>query len=123
MPRTGCPPDCPAVRSSSAKRSFVAEQAGPITPVDLRSGELTVYVAVDGAYVGALVLRDEVRDDAAATLQQLESLGVRETMVLTGDAQATADHVAAELGIDNVLAECLPEDKVRAVESSIRNAW
>jgi len=111
------------VRSSSAKRSFVAEQAGPITPVDLRSGELTVYVAVDGAYVGALVLRDEVRDDAAATLQQLESLGVRETMVLTGDAQATADHVAAELGIDNVLAECLPEDKVRAVESSIRNAW
>lgn len=41
---------------------------------------------------------------------------MRETMVLTGDAQATADHVAAELGIDNVLAECLPEDKVRAVE-------
>jgi P-type E1-E2 ATPase len=49
------------------KRNFVADHAGPIPPVDLRSGELAVYVAVDGAYVGALVLRDEVRDDAAAT--------------------------------------------------------
>jgi heavy metal translocating P-type ATPase len=98
------------------KRSYVADHAGPITPVGLRSGELAVYVAVDAVYAGALVLRDEVRDDAAATLLQLESLGVRETMVLTGDAQATADHVAAELGIDDVLAECLPEDKVRAVE-------
>jgi heavy metal translocating P-type ATPase len=98
------------------KRSFVAEHAGSITPVELHSGELAVYVAVDGAYAGALLLRDEVRDDAAATLQQLESLGVRETMILTGDAQATADHVAAELGIGDVLAECLPEDKVRAVE-------
>ena len=98
------------------KRSYVGERTGPIEPVSLRSGELGVYVAVDSTYVGALVLRDEIRSDAAETLRRLTELGVEETMLLTGDAQATADHVAADLGIDDVLAECLPEDKVRVVE-------
>lgn len=98
------------------KRSHVAELTGPIAPVDLRSGELAVYVSVDAVYAGALVLRDELRHDAAATLTRLTDLGIRETMILTGDAQTTADHVAADLGISNVHAECLPEDKVRAAE-------
>lgn len=98
------------------KRSYVGEQAGPIEEVSLVSGELAVYVAVDSSYVGALVLRDEIRADAASTLRDLADLGVQETMLLTGDAQATADHVAADLGIDEVRAECLPEDKVRVVE-------
>ncbi len=98
------------------KRSYVAESAGPIVPVVLRSGELAVYVAVDGRYAGALVLRDEIRPDAAETLRRLREMGVAHTMMLTGDAQETADHVAAALGIEDVVAECLPEDKVRAVK-------
>ncbi|WP_371327699.1 cadmium family heavy metal-translocating P-type ATPase [Humibacillus sp. DSM 29435] len=98
------------------KRSYVAEQTGPIEAVSLISGELAVYVAVDSTYVGALVLRDQIRADAASTLRDLADLGVQETMLLTGDAQATADHVAADLGIDDVRAECLPEDKVQVVE-------
>ncbi|MDO5711218.1 MAG: heavy metal translocating P-type ATPase [Micrococcales bacterium] len=98
------------------KRSFVSEIAGPIPPVSLSGGELAVYVAVDTTYVGALVLRDEVRPDAAATLRQLTGLGVVETMLLTGDAQATANHVASDLGIEDIRAECLPEDKVRVVQ-------
>lgn len=98
------------------KRGFVADHAGPITPVELVSGELAVYVAVDGAYAGALVLRDELREEARATLDRLHRLGVQETMMLTGDARATAEHVAAEIGIDDIDAELLPEDKVRVVE-------
>ncbi len=98
------------------KRGHVAEQAGPVTAVSLRSGELAAYVSVDSKYAGVLVLRDELRVDARATLRRLAELGVQETMMLTGDAQATADHVAADLGIDDVRAECLPEDKVRAVQ-------
>lgn len=98
------------------KRSYVSESAGPIDPVRLRSGELAVYVALGGAYIGALVLSDEIRADAAATLEELDELGVRETMLLTGDAQATADHVACELGIDDVWAACRPQDKVAVVE-------
>ncbi len=98
------------------KRSYVEEQTGPISPVELRSGELAVYVAVDDRYIGALVLRDEIRSDATDTLRRLRKLGVQQTMMLTGDAQQTADHVAAALGIETVVAECLPEDKVRALE-------
>ncbi|MFP5347157.1 MAG: heavy metal translocating P-type ATPase [Actinomycetes bacterium] len=98
------------------KRSYVAEYTGPVPPVDLTSGQLAVYVGVDSTYAGALVMRDELRRDARATLDRLHSLGVRDTMILTGDAQATADHIAAEVGIDHVLAECLPEDKVLAVQ-------
>lgn len=98
------------------KRRFVAEHVGPVAPVELRSGELAVYVALDGEYAGALVLRDELRDEAGETLERLHRLGVRETIMLTGDARATAEHVAAEIGIDGLFAECLPEDKVRVVE-------
>jgi P-type E1-E2 ATPase len=63
------------------------------------------------------VLRDEQRDDAAQTLRQLARLGVRHTLMLTGDARATAEHVATTLGLTEVFAECLPLDKVRAVEA------
>lgn len=99
------------------KLAYVAAEAGTFLPVAVRSGELAVYIAVDARYSGALVLRDELRANAAETLQRLHSLGVRETMMITGDAQATAEHVAAEIGIEDVLAECLPEDKVRAVQN------
>ncbi len=97
------------------KHSFVSRATGPFPQVALRSGELAVYVAVDAVYAGALVMRDELRADATRTLRRLESLGVHEAMILTGDAQATADHLAAAIGIEDVRAECSPEDKVRAV--------
>ena len=53
--------------------------------------------------------------NARSTLQELDALGVHRTMMLTGDAQATADHIAAELGITRVRADCLPADKVQEV--------
>ncbi|HEY1105118.1 MAG TPA: HAD-IC family P-type ATPase, partial [Agromyces sp.] len=70
---------------------------------------------VDGRYAGALLASDRLRENARATLERLDVLGVHDTMMLTGDAQATADHIAAELGITRVRAECLPADKVREV--------
>lgn len=75
-------------------------------------GESSVYVGIDGVFAGVIVLADEVRPDALATLEQLRVLGVQEMVMLTGDQQATADHIAKELGLDIVHAECLPEDKV-----------
>ncbi len=97
------------------KHSFVSRATGPFPQVTLRSGELAVYVAVDGVHAGALVMRDELRADAVPTLQRLAALGVSDVMILTGDARATADHLAAEIGIEDVRAECSPEDKVLAV--------
>jgi P-type E1-E2 ATPase len=60
------------------------------------------------------VMSDQLRGNAAATLARLKNLGVDESMILTGDARETADHIAAEVGITQVRAECLPEQKVAA---------
>lgn len=101
------------------KRSYVAaETRTAVEPAVLQAGELAVHVAVDGVPVGALVLRDEVRAEAATTVSTLRSLGVDHVMMLTGDQRTTAEHVAAALGIDDVRAECLPLDKVEAVRDA-----
>lgn len=97
------------------KFAFVAEHAPDATRTVIAPGELAVYVGIDGTFAGALLASDRVRDNAKATLDRLSQLGVRDTMMLTGDAQATADHIAAEIGITSVRAECLPADKVHEV--------
>lgn len=99
------------------KFGFVSDAASDAQPTKLDAGELAVYVAVDGSFAGALVLRDEIRLDAAETILWLQRLGVQETLMLTGDSAATANHVAASLGVTNVQAECLPIDKVHAVQA------
>jgi P-type E1-E2 ATPase len=76
-----------------------------------------VYVAIDGRFAGALLASDSLRDNAKATLERLDELGVHHTMMLTGDAQETADHIAGELGVTTVHAECLPADKVHAIQA------
>lgn len=99
------------------KRSFVAEKAAWVEKARLTSGQMAVYVGVDGVFAGALIMSDAVRPNAAQTLEQLRRLGIRETLMLTGDAKETAEHIAAELGITRIQAECLPADKVEAVEA------
>ncbi len=100
------------------KPKYVAEIATDVPPLDLAAGEAAVYVAVDGAFAGSVTLRDEIRPDAPATLMALRRLGVRHMMMLTGDITPVAQHVGRELGIDDVRAECLPEDKVIAVRDA-----
>lgn len=100
------------------KPKHVAAIATGVPPVDLEPGEAAIYVAVDGVFAGSVILRDEIRPDAAATLAALRKLGVRKVMMLTGDIQPVAEHVGRELGIDDVRAECLPEDKVTAVRDA-----
>ena len=99
------------------KYSFIVEQDPSTVRVEIAAGELAVYVAIDGKFAGALLLRDELRTDAPDTLQWLAALGIRHTLMLTGDGKVTAEHVARELGVTNVQAECLPLDKVHAVEA------
>ncbi|MEF3403395.1 heavy metal translocating P-type ATPase [Agromyces sp. CCNWLW203] len=97
------------------KFAFVQEQASEARRTAIAPGELAVYVAVGGRFAGAILASDRLRDNARATLDRLGELGVRQTMMLTGDAKATADHIAAELGITRVRADCLPADKVAEV--------
>ncbi len=100
------------------KPKHVAAIATGVPPLDLEPGEAAIYVAVDGVFAGSVILRDEIRSDAAATLAALRKLGVHKVMMLTGDIQPVAEHVGRELGIDDVRAECLPEDKVAAVRDA-----
>lgn len=99
------------------KFAFVAQHAPEARRTQIGSGELAIYVAIGGVYAGALLASDRLRVNAKATLQRLEKLGVRQSMMLTGDAAVTAQHVASELGITRVRAECLPADKVAEVGS------
>jgi len=72
-------------------------------------------VLVDGARVGALTVEDTVKPTSAAAVAELKALGLT-PVLLTGDARATAERVASEIGIDRVLAEVYPADKVREVQ-------
>ncbi len=77
-------------------------------------GAAVLYVVVDSQVVGAIGLEDEVRPESAETVRQLHAQGVRVVMI-TGDARSVADAVGHELGVDEVFAEVLPEDKEHAV--------
>ena len=75
-----------------------------------------LHVMVDGAYAGHIVIADVVKPDAAETIRSLHAAGVKKCVMLTGDRQDVAEAVAGELGLDEVHAQLLPEDKVNAVE-------
>ena len=86
----------------------------PYTPDD--GVGTVVYLACDGVFYGSVLIADEVKENARAAIDSLHRQGVR-TVMLTGDSQAVAAGVAAQLGIDDYHAELLPDDKVRRVEA------
>ena len=75
-----------------------------------------VYVALNGVFLGSILISDIAKPTAASALKQLKQLGIR-TVMLTGDSATVANQVAADLGIDEVHAELLPADKVQWVET------
>ena len=75
-----------------------------------------VHVAVDGVYAGNIVISDQEKDDSKRTIVTLKKLGIKKTVMLTGDTNSTAQVVAENLGIDEVYADLLPENKVQKVE-------
>lgn len=76
-----------------------------------------VYVAIDGDFAGSIVISDKIKPGAKAAMEGLKKAGIKKLVMLTGDAKAVAEHVAAELGIDEVYSELLPADKVAKVEA------
>ena len=75
-----------------------------------------VYVAMDGIYCGYIVIADSIKDEAFEAIKNLKKVGVRRTVMLTGDKKEVGEAVAARLGLDEVHAELLPGDKVAKVE-------
>ena len=80
-----------------------------------RTGTI-IHVAVEGQYAGHIVINDRVKEDSAEAIAALRRLGVRDTVMLTGDREETAREVASRLGIGSYRAGLLPTDKVRCLE-------
>ena len=87
---------------------------------DCRSAGTVVHVALDGKYAGHILISDRLKPDAKQAIAQLRQIGVRKTVMLTGDRKITGDAVAKELGIDQVYSELLPGDKVEKVEQLLK---
>ena len=75
-----------------------------------------IHVAIDGVYAGHIVINDKVKEDSAEAIRLLKELGVSKTVMLTGDREAVASHVAQQLQLDEYHAELLPADKVAYME-------
>ena len=98
-------------------------ESGAAVPAELQSriaqldqaGHTIVCVLRDGVPMGAIALSDRPRAESRAAIARLQALGVRPVVMLTGDRRAVAERVAAEVGVDQVRAELLPEDKIAAV--------
>ena len=94
---------------------LMAAHGLPAHPCDVVGTML--HVAVDGAYVGHIVIADTIKADAAQTISDLHAEGIRRCVMLTGDREEVAADVAAKLGLDEYHAQLLPADKVERVEA------
>lgn len=95
----------------------VPERAAEVSFHAAEEGLSNVWVGVDGELAGVLILADPLRGDAAATIASLRSLGIERILLVTGDHRTVAERVGATLGIDRVLFDQTPFDKVEAVKA------
>jgi len=108
-----------AHRAAIGTLEFAKSRAtDPVAPATLAGGELAIYVVIDGWFAGTIIASDPVRPDSRSTVHGLRELGVTDVVMVTGDARATAEHVASLVGITELRADCLPADKVDAVRSA-----
>lgn len=91
-------------------------EAQNIAYTENKTAGTVVYVACNNVFAGSIVISDTVKEGSKNAIADMKKVGVKKTVMLTGDRQAAADTVAAELGIDEVHAELLPADKVGEVE-------
>lgn len=108
------------LRLSVGNEKLMAETGAAARPCH-HHGTL-VHVAVGAEYAGHIVISDRLKDDAARSVSTLKRMGVERTVMLTGDAEATAAAVAAEAGMDQYFASLLPDDKVTHFEQLLGSA-
>ena len=105
-------------RAVAAGNAALMQSMG-LKPDTVNHAGTIVHVAVDGKYAGYIVISDEIKDDAKLAIADLHKMGVRKTVMLTGDRTATGESVAKEIGIDEAHCELMPADKVSHVERLI----
>ena len=87
-----------------------------ITPIACHSAGTIIHIAIDGKYMGHILISDVEKPTSKKAIRALKSAGIEKAVMLTGDAKRVADQVAEKLGLDEVYSELLPSDKVAQVE-------
>lgn len=111
---TGITAEIDGVAAAAGNAALLQKFGIKQVPADIAG--TVIYVVADKKYAGCIIVADEVRKDAAAAISALKDLGVRRTVMLTGDRAAVAEDVARRLGVDEVHAGLLPAGKVAALE-------
>ncbi len=91
--------------------------------LDETAGFSLLFVARNAHFLGWVGLQDQTRPEAAAALKELQATGIRRIAMVSGDRKPVAERVAAEIGMTEVVAECLPQDKVEFVKSAKANGY
>jgi len=105
-------------RSIWLKDNGVTEDFMKSVDLDETAGFSLLFVAKNGQCIGWFGLQDQPREEAGAAIRALEAAGIRRVTMVSGDRKPVADRVAAEVGITEVVAECLPQDKVEFVRQT-----
>lgn len=100
-----------------AAETATADTTSPTKNARATTAGTVIYIAVNGDYKGFIVISDETKEDAAAAIRALKKLGIKKTVMLTGDRTEAARTVATALGLNAVYAELLPQDKVSCIEA------
>ncbi|MDU5509974.1 heavy metal translocating P-type ATPase [Enterococcus gilvus] len=99
------------------KKIRVGKAAFAGSAVSLSKEKTAVFVSIEGESIGYITFTDVVRKESADTIKALTELGIKKTIMLTGDHQVIADQIAREVGITEVHAECLPEEKINVIKT------
>ncbi|MBD5069136.1 MAG: cadmium-translocating P-type ATPase [Lactobacillus sp.] len=106
------------VLATVASHTVKVGKASFISPkLSQNNAQTSVFVAVDDKYLGEITFVDKLRPEAAQTMQTLKNCGVKELLMLTGDQQKIATKIAQAVGITNVKAQLLPEEKINALKA------
>lgn len=98
-------------------RSNYLQDEGVGIPAKAIATQTATYVAINGQLAGVITFVDEVRGESKTMLGRLRKLGIKHTLMVTGDNKTTAGAVAKQLGIEKIVADCLPGDKIHAIEA------
>lgn len=102
-------------RILAGKADFLLDNGVSVPALEIGAAT-AVYVAVDGAYQGAVLLRDAPKADAKKAIHDLKAMGIRETAMLSGDSLQAAEEIGRELGLDTAIGQLLPGDKLHELE-------
>ncbi|MHB8962355.1 MAG: heavy metal translocating P-type ATPase, partial [Saccharofermentanales bacterium] len=93
----------------------IPQSAQQAADIYLQSGATVIYIGINGKFAGIIALADVLRNTAAALVAELKSIGVQ-PLLLTGDNEATAKHIAAQVGIEEIKPNMLPEEKMKVIK-------